>query len=133
MNDSEGSLKQIISENNENKSDLDTLEELIKNFIIKKSKKGNKVTIFDLKIYLSKKYKLYVEHSKKIGVILKNLRKNKIITKEKDIYKPYEQDETNSSKDNTLVNSDKQIKKTDSDTNLENREDVNKWPYENNN
>ena len=64
---------------------------------------------------------------------MKNLRKNKIITKEKDIYKPYEQDETNSSKDNTLVNSDKQIKKTDSDTNLENREDVNKWPYENNN
>ena len=133
MTESEGSLKQIKSENNETKSDLDILEELIKNFIIKKSKKGNKVTIFDLKIYLSKKYKLYVEHSKKIGVILKNLRKNKIILKEKDVYKPYELDETNSSKDITSVNSDKEIKKTDSDTILENTEDVNKWPYENNN
>ena len=72
--------------NRENTQNYEELENLIKKFITVKAEKGLKVTLIDIKIYLSRKYKLYVQHSTHILPIIKKLRHEKILFKEKDNY-----------------------------------------------
>ena len=110
------SLEKKNIKNETANQDLSELENLILKLVISRYKKSTSVTIFDIKIYLSKKYKLYVQHSIHILPILKKLRNDKIIFKEKDKYRPY----------------DDKIQDILSGDNKEKQIDRKQWPYENN-
>ena len=112
------------STNNQVGEDLSELENLVKKFVLSKAKKNLSVTLIDIKIYLSKKYKLYVQHSNNLLPILKKLRHEKVLFKDSDKYTSYDK------KKNGFKSNNSKKKVINNTETVESEKNI--WPHQNN-